>query len=178
MIAKKVLVAFGVVMFGAGLMVSPVQARCSKDCNRSLHGTFVGCRSLCDKGKAGKSCKGDCISAFRGAKANCRGATPPACSSSQQRAERERRLRSPHPANSSRDTLARELRVDRDGLIDRAPRSAPAPARRVRPPACCGRRLATRTRAARRGSPAAGPPASAGNTPAAPGGGAGAPRPR
>ena len=82
MIAKKVLVAFGVVMFGAGLMGSPVQAKCSKDCNRSLHSTFVACKSPCDKGKAGKSCKSDCISAFRGAKGNCRGATPPACSAS------------------------------------------------------------------------------------------------
>ena len=82
MIAKKVLLVFGVVMFGAGLMGSPVQAKCSKDCNRSLHSTFVACKSPCDKGKAGKSCKRDCISAFRGAKGNCRGATPPACSAS------------------------------------------------------------------------------------------------
>jgi len=82
MIAKKVLLAFGVVMFGAGLMVSPVQAKCSKDCNKSLHSTFAACKSLCDKGKAGKSCKGDCIGAFRGGKANCRAATPPACSAS------------------------------------------------------------------------------------------------
>jgi len=82
MIAKKVLVAFGVVMFGAGLMGSPVQAKCSKDCNRSLHSTFVACKSPCDKGKAGKSCKGDCIGSFKDAKTNCKSGTLPACSAS------------------------------------------------------------------------------------------------
>ena len=82
MIAKKVLVAFGVVMFGAGLMVSTLQAKCSKDCNRSLHSAFAACKSGCDKGKAGKSCRGDCNSASKSDKRKCKGATPPACSAS------------------------------------------------------------------------------------------------
>jgi len=82
MIAKKALTALGVVVFGAGLMVSPVQAKCVRACRQSLHSTFVSCKGACAPKKAGKACRATCRSDSVAARKKCNKATPPACSAS------------------------------------------------------------------------------------------------
>jgi hypothetical protein len=82
MIAKRILTVLGAVILGAGLIVSPAQAKCVKACKSSITNEFKSCKSGCAKGKAGKSCKATCRSTRTSEKKACRAATAPACSPS------------------------------------------------------------------------------------------------
>ena len=79
-VARLVLVPM--LVLGAGLMASPAQAKCGRDCKRALKAEFKACKTTCAKGKAGKACRTACVQAKRAAKARCKLAsnpTPPDC---------------------------------------------------------------------------------------------------
>ncbi|HYR95981.1 MAG TPA: hypothetical protein VEM57_04555 [Candidatus Binatus sp.] len=85
MIGRKTLAWFAAIVFGAGLMVSPALAKCSKECKAQLRTEFKNCKAACPKGKPGKTCRTDCKTDKKEDAAKCKAATnptPPGCSPS------------------------------------------------------------------------------------------------
>jgi hypothetical protein len=79
------LVVSAMLLLAVGLLPSPAQAKCRKDCKQTLAGKFKACKSACPKRKPGKACRAACTAAFKTDKATCRGATnptPPNCGAS------------------------------------------------------------------------------------------------
>ena len=83
MIGKRILTVLGAMILGAGLIVSPAQAKCVKSCRHGILSTFHNCKKVqCPKGKSGKACRSACVQAKNASLTTCHAATPPACSPS------------------------------------------------------------------------------------------------
>jgi hypothetical protein len=76
-------VGLAVLLLGAGLVPSSVQAKCPRDCRKQFHTEFKACKSSC--GKHDGTCKQACRAAAKASRTTCKQATnptPPSCSPS------------------------------------------------------------------------------------------------